>query len=78
MVPFVDEVEASGGKVFLFAGGSMANLTAGHGDSLNSFDATMATLAAGLRFLFSRGFHPGLHELPRRAWEHVARRASGI
>jgi len=81
VVPFVEEVEPCGRTVFLFAGGSMANLTAGQGDSLNSFDITMATLAAGLRFLFSReagGFPPGLHPLPRNAWEHVARRASGV
>jgi len=80
LVPFVEEVSPCGTKVFLFAGGSMANLTAGHGDSLNSFDITMATLAAGLRFLFSpeaRTHPPGLHALPRAAWEHVARRASG-
>ncbi len=81
MVPFVEEVQPSGRRVFLFPGGSMANLTAGYGDSLNSFDITMATLAAGLRFLVGREagrFPAGLHPLPRSAWEHVARRASGL
>jgi adenosylhomocysteinase len=81
VVPFVEEVAPSGRKVFLFAGGSMANLTAGHGDSLNSFDVTMATLVAGVRFLFTPEAGrqpPGLHALPRSAWEHVARRASGV
>jgi adenosylhomocysteinase len=81
VVPFVEEVSPHGKNVFLFAGGSMANLTAGHGDSLNSFDVTMATLAAGVRFLLSpeaARFEPGLHPLPRNAWEHVARTASGV
>ena len=81
VMPFVEEVSPSGAAVYLFAGGSMANLTAGHGDSLNSFDVTMATLAAGVRFLLSpeaRSFQPGLHPLPRSAWEHVARAASGV
>jgi adenosylhomocysteinase len=81
VVPFVEEVSPSGRSVFLFAGGSMANLTAGYGDSLNSFDVTMATLAAGVRFLFSAEagrFPPGLHALPRSAWVHVAQRASGV
>jgi adenosylhomocysteinase len=61
--------------VFLFAGGSMANLTAGQGDTLNSFDITMATMLAGLRYTFSaeaRGSSAGLHPLPRAAWEGVA------
>ncbi len=79
VVPHVEEAEPGGAKVYLFAGGSMANLTAGQGDPLNSFDITMATLAAGLRFLVSSEaarFPPGLHPLPRSAWEQVARRAS--
>ncbi len=81
VVPHVEEVAPAGRKVFLFAGGSMANLTAGFGDSLNSFDVTMATLAAGVRFLLTpeaARHAPGLHALPRSAWDHVARRASGV
>ncbi len=81
ILPFVEQVAPCGRKAFLFAGGSMANLTAGQGDSLNSFDITMATLATGVRFLVSREagrFPAGLHALPRSAWEHVARLASGV
>ncbi len=81
VLPFIEEAMPSGRKVFLFAGGSMANLTAGHGDTLNSFDITMATLAAGVRFIVTpeaKGFPPGLHALPASAWERVARRASGM
>jgi adenosylhomocysteinase len=80
VVPFVQESARGGKAVYLFAGGSMANLTAGQGDSLNSFDITMATMLAGLRFVFSneaRAFPPGLHPLPRTVWEDVARQAAG-
>jgi adenosylhomocysteinase len=79
VIPFVEEARVAGKTVFLFAGGSMANLTAGRGDTLNSFDITMATMLAGLRFIFTpeaRGHAPGLHPLPRAAWEEVARQAA--
>jgi len=31
----------------------MANLTAGQGDTLNAFDLTLATMVAGLSFIFT-------------------------
>lgn len=63
--------------VNLFAGGSMANLSAGQGDSLNAFDVTAATLAAAIAFIVSEGSNhpPGVHLLPERAWREVARLA---
>ena len=79
VIPFVEQACPAGRRVYLFAGGSMANLTAGNGDTLNSFDVTMATLASGLRYIFTAeaaSRAPGLHPLPRSAWEEVARRAS--
>jgi adenosylhomocysteinase len=79
VIPFVEEARVGGKTVYLFAGGAMANLTAGQGDTLNSFDITMATMLAGLRFVLSpeaRAHEPGLHPLPRSAWEAVARRAA--
>jgi adenosylhomocysteinase len=79
VLPFVEEVEMAGRSIFLFAGGSMANLTAGQGDSLNSFDLTLGTMVAGLRYIFTpeaEAMAPGLHPLPRAAWESVAREAS--
>jgi adenosylhomocysteinase len=79
VIPFVEEARVGAGTVYLFAGGSMANLTAGQGDTLNSFDITMATMLAGLRYVLSpeaRGEAPGLHPLPRSSWEGVARRAA--
>jgi adenosylhomocysteinase len=78
VVPFVEECRVGGKTVYLFAGGSMANLTAGQGDTLNSFDITMATMLAGLRYTLgaeAAGFPPGLHPLPRSAWDEVARQA---
>jgi adenosylhomocysteinase len=79
VIPFVEEAQRGGRTVYLFAGGSMANLTAGQGDTLNSFDITMAAMLAGLRYVFSneaRAQQPGLHPLPREVWEDVARQAA--
>lgn len=77
-IPYVEEARPHGRLVYLFAGGSMANLTAGQGDSLNTFDVTLATLVAGLGFLFTDGPKalPGLHALPRDAWADVAAAAA--
>jgi adenosylhomocysteinase len=68
--PFVEAVRVNQRTVYLFAGGSMANLTAGKGDSLNSFDLTVALLAAGVRCLVTEGERrsPGIHLLPREIW----------
>jgi len=79
VLPFVSEARVAGRTVYLFAGGSMANLTAGQGDTLNSFDITMAAMLAGLRYVLSpeaAAAPPGLHPLPRSAWEEVARKAA--
>jgi len=80
VIPFMEETQRGGRTIYLFAGGSMANLTAGQGDTLNSFDITMAAMLAGLRFVFTdeaRAQRPGLHPLPRAVWEEVARQAAG-
>jgi adenosylhomocysteinase len=79
VIPFLEEARVGSRTVYLFSGGSMANLVAGLGDTLNSFDITLATMIAGLGFVLSkdaRAFLPGLHPLPRSAWEEVARAAS--
>jgi adenosylhomocysteinase len=78
VLPFVEEVDVNGRVLYLFAGGSMANLTAGLGDSLNSFDITLGTMVAGLRYIFWPGAAqaaPGIHPLPREAWATVAEMA---
>ncbi len=37
------------------ADGSMLNLTAGFGDSLNAFDVTLAVMASGIRHIVTDG-----------------------
>ena len=71
-IPFVSShALASGGRVYLFARGAMANLTAGEGDSLNAFDVTLAVMTTGLGHIFGAGENkpPGVYLLPRAAWE---------
>jgi adenosylhomocysteinase len=80
IIPFVQEARIGGKTVYLIAGGSMANLAAGPGDTLDSFDVTLAAMLAGLRFTLSdeaRAYGPGVHPLPRAVWEEVARQATG-
>jgi adenosylhomocysteinase len=71
LLPFIEAVRLGDRTIYLFAGGSMANLTAGKGDSLNSFDLTVALLAAGIGHLVGAGEQapPGVHLLPREVWE---------
>lgn len=70
VLPFVEAVDLGGRTVYLFAGGSMANLTAGHGDSLNAFDVTIAVMTAGIGYIAGAGEKqpPGVHILPRAVW----------
>jgi adenosylhomocysteinase len=77
VMPQVERVKVGERVVYLFARGSMANLVAGHGDSLNAFDITAAIMVAGLGFLVRVADHfaPGVHVLPPEAWLDVARAA---
>ena len=49
----------NGRKIHLFAGGAMANLTAGEGDSLNAFDITLAAMTAGIAHIVGEGARAG-------------------
>jgi adenosylhomocysteinase len=71
VLPFIEAVEIDAKTVYLFAGGSMANLTAGQGDSLNAFDLTLAILTSGIGYIAGAGAEapPGIHTLPRAVWE---------
>lgn len=76
--PFVEEVKLDDTRrVYVFADGAMANLVAGHGDSLNAFDVTLATMVAGLGFIVRQGekYAPGTHLLPAAVWGTVAQDA---
>lgn len=78
VIPYVEELQIAGRTIYLFARGAMANLVAGQGDTINAFDVTLATIVAGLRFMFAQSismFRPGLHPLPRAAWQAVAEQA---
>ncbi|MFU8771863.1 MAG: adenosylhomocysteinase [Anaerolineales bacterium] len=71
VLPYIEEFDIGGRLVYLIAGGSMANLTAGPGDSLNAFDVTLAVLASGIGYISGPGadWTPGLHLLPNQAFE---------
>jgi adenosylhomocysteinase len=75
VIPYVEEVRLEGRTVYLLSGGSMFNLVAGAGDSLNAFDVTLAVLAEGLGFLVHEGsgYPAGLHILPEFVWQVAAR-----
>jgi adenosylhomocysteinase len=70
VMPFIEEVDLDGARIYLFAGGSMANLTAGYGDSLNAFDTTLSLMAAGIKFTAGEGqnYSPGVYILPQDSW----------
>ena len=73
VLPFVEEYDLGDRVVYLVAGGAMANLTAGHGDSLNAFDVTLAVMTAGISHIVTMGSEekPGVYILPREVWEPI-------
>jgi len=70
-MPFVNAYQLGDKQLYLLANGSMFNLTAGYGDSLNAFDVTLAVMAAGIGHIVGAGAQqaPGLYLLPRPAWQ---------
>lgn len=74
-LPFVCDYNINGKHIFVLANGGMFNLTAGFGDSLNAFDATLAIMAGGLNYLVTKAQHleKGLHLLPDEAWKPALR-----
>ena len=77
VLPFVEACRVGNHEIYLLAGGSMANLTAGHGDSLNAFDVTAAVMVAGVGFIATVDeTGPGaVHPLPEAVWRSVAAHA---
>jgi hypothetical protein len=53
--PNVEAIDLGDRRVYLFAGGSMANQVAGHGDSLNAFDVTLAVMTSGIGHMVGAG-----------------------
>ncbi|CAI0769093.1 Adenosylhomocysteinase [Serratia proteamaculans] len=70
-MPFVNAYQLEEKTLYLLANGSMFNLTAGYGDSLNAFDVTLAVMAAGIGHIVGEGASqgPGLYLLPQSAWQ---------
>ncbi|AIF99997.1 adenosylhomocysteinase [Alteromonas australica] len=70
-MPYVNAYNLNGKTLFLLADGSMFNLTAGYGDSLNAFDVTLAVMAAGIGHIVGEGANSanGLYLLPESAWK---------
>jgi adenosylhomocysteinase len=70
-MPFVNAYQLEEKTLYLLANGSMFNLTAGYGDSLNAFDVTLAVMAAGIGHIVGDGARqqPGLYLLPQSAWQ---------
>ncbi len=79
VLPFVEACRVGDHEIFLLAGGSMANLVAGHGDSLNAFDVTAAVMVAGVGFIAGNdaSWPAGVQPLPAEVWRGVAEDATG-
>ena len=69
-MPFVHAYQLADKTLYLLANGSMFNLTAGYGDSLNAFDVTLAVMAAGIGHIVGAGEQQpaGVYLLPQSAW----------
>ncbi len=69
-MPYVDAYQLGNKTLYLMADGSMLNLTAGYGDSLNAFDVTLAVMASGIGHIVGTGANSpaGLYLLPEEAW----------
>ncbi len=78
VLPHVEVCHIAGNDVRLFAGGSMANLTAGQGDSINAFDITAAVMVCGVGFIVQKGtsWEAGVYPLPREVWLEAASTAT--
>lgn len=69
-MPYINAYQLADKTLYLLANGSMFNLTAGYGDSLNAFDVTLAVMAAGIGHIVGAGEQQsaGLYLLPSSAW----------
>lgn len=71
VMPFINAYSLKDKTLYLMADGSMLNLTAGFGDSLNAFDVTLAVMASGIKHIVTHGQHvePAVYLLPQSVWE---------
>ena len=80
MIPYVERCAVNNKELYLFAGGAPANITAGFGDTLDSFDVTLAILVSGIGHITGAGrtAPAGVHLLPEHVWLPIAERASSV
>ena len=57
VMPYINAYRVGDKTVYLMANGSMLNLTAGFGDSLNAFDVTLAVMASGIHHIVTDGMN---------------------
>lgn len=76
IIPAVREYRLEGKSLFLLAEGSMVNLSAGRGDSINAFDITLAVMTATLGHMVSEPpaaqGDGGIHPVPPEVWRRAA------
>ena len=77
--PSVERCEVEGKIVYLLAGGTMFNLSAGEGDPYDTFDLVTTIMLEATGFLATEGvrYPPGVHLLPKRVQDRAARRYLG-
>lgn len=73
VMPYINAYRMPGKTVYLMADGSMLNLTAGFGDSLNAFDVTLAVMASGIRHIVTDGMQAkaDVYLLPQEVWQQA-------
>ena len=72
-MPYVNAYQIHDKTIYLLADGSMFNLTAGYGDSLNAFDVTLAVMASGIGHIVGEGqtAQNDIYLLPQQVWQKV-------
>ena len=69
VLPHLEEIHLDHATVFLLAKGAMANLAAGWGDGLNTFDTTLAVIVRGIGALPALADRaPGVHAADPSIW----------
>lgn len=71
VMPYINAYRMGDKTVYLLANGSMLNLTAGFGDSLNAFDVTTAVMASGIQHIVTDGMTApaDVYLLPQSVWQ---------
>jgi adenosylhomocysteinase len=71
VMPYINAYRMGDKTVYLMANGSMLNLTAGFGDSLNAFDVTLAVMASGIQHIVTDGMTApaDVYLLPQSVWQ---------